>query len=265
MLRVLVAILLLLAAPLEAQTLEETTRGIQAVTAPIVERYASRTDLSWGQRQAVDDLVRLRDACIQLSEALGQSPDADRLRPLVDRLLVARNRTRMTLPLLGLAPEELQTVEAALARAEAFDQAMRDLSGRFDGRDQPGGAALAQAPLSPVERPYYRDPQDLLLEARSIRFSAESLYTHCNRSYRSFTFSPFTSFDLLELARAARDFEFACSGSYANVQETEPYFRRLERAYYRVGYLPGGGFASFEAHNIERALDRLQRFYAAGR
>lgn len=264
----LLLLLLLLALPAQAQSLRQTAEEIQAATAPVLESYGNRSDLSWGQQQALEDLLRMRSAALEITGALDAGSTPDDLRPRIERLSIARNRVKMTLPLLGLSAEQQAPVDQAVARAAALDGAVRELADRFDGRDQPMGENLAEAPLNATERPYYANPNELLREARGMRWSAERLYAsygYPNRFWSGYPgpISPFTAQDLYELTRAAYEYEYACSARYAQVEDTYPAFARLARAYSRVSYLPLGGVASFEAYSLERAIGRLERFYTA--
>ncbi|MCE7872425.1 hypothetical protein DYH09_18885 [bacterium CPR1] len=244
-------------------TLLDASRAIDAAVMPVLLRYGSEKDLTWGQKTALDDLDRLNKAAGGLVGALQGDSTPDSLRPLITDLDVARTRVKASLQLLTLNESEQQSVEAALLTADRLSGAVRHLADRFSGRDQPAGVDLADTPLDPVDRPYYENPRELLGEAQNIRFSAERLLGACYApgGWRPGLGTPFTISDLVELSRAARDYEWACQSRYRDVSETVPAFLRLARAYDRVSYMPYGPFSGFEAHNIERALERLSRFY----
>lgn len=264
--RTLLVVLTLAAMALAEPTLLDTSKAIDQSVMPILLRYGQQPELTWGQKTALDDLDRLNKAAGKLVGALTDS-SPNEIRPLVTELDVARRRVNASLQLLTLTEPEAQSVAAALVGAERLSAAVRHLADRFNGRDQPFGATLADTPLDPVDRPYYASPNDLLREATSIRFSAESLYgAACSPfGWRPGIGGPFVLQDLAELARASRDFESACQSNYANVMQTRPYFERLQRAYDRVSYAVYGPFAGFESHNIDRSLGRLRAFYSADR
>ncbi len=261
-----VLLCLLLASLAQAEgTLLEASQAIDAAVLPILLRYGAEKELTWGQKTALDDLDRLNKAAAGLVGSLQGQSTPDSLRPLITDLDVARTRVRASLQLLPLTQAEQQGVDAALVTAERLSGAVRHLANRFAGRDQPGGLVLADTPLDAPDRPYYENPRELLGEAQNIRFSAERLLGACYApgGWRAGLGSPFTISDLVELSRAARDYEWACQSRYRDVSETMPAFVRLVRAYDRVSYVPYGPFAGFEAHNIERALERLSQFYRA--
>ncbi len=245
-------------------TLLDASKAIDASVMPVLLRYGQQPELTWGQRTALDDLDRLNKAAGKLVAALETSTPSQ-IRPQITELDVARRRVNASLQLLTLTEDEQKSVEGALVGADRLSLAVRHLADRFDGRDQPFGPALANTPLEPTDRPYYDSPNDLLREATSIRFSAESLYASAYSpwGWRPGLGGPFVLQDLAELARASRDFEDACLGNYANVLQTRAAYDRLRRAYDRVSYVCYGPFAGFEAHQIERSLERLSRFYAA--
>lgn len=263
--KTLIVWLLLATMGLAEPTLIETSQAIDASVMPILLRYGQMSDLTWGQRTALDDLDRLNKAAGKLVGALSDSTP-DQIRPLITELDVARRRVNASLQLLTtLTEEEQKSVQAALVGADRLSLAVRHLADRFMGRDQPFGLALADTPLEPIDRPYYDSPNDLLREATGIRFSAESLYAsvYSPFGWRPGIGGPFILQDLAELARASRDFEDACQSNYTNVLQTRPAFERLRRAYDRVSYALYGPFAGFQAHDIERSLERLSRFYGA--
>lgn len=263
--RVLLLCLLLASVARAQATLLEASQSIDAAVMPILLRYGAEKELTWGQKTALDDLDRLNRAASGLVGALEGQSTPDGLRPLITDLDVARSRVKASLQLLPLTESEQEGVQSALVAAERLSGAVRHLADRFAGRDQPAGVALADSPLNPTDRPYYENPRELLGEAQNIRFSAERLLGACYApgGWRAGLGSPFTISDLVELSRAARDYEWACQSRYRDVSETLPAFERLVRAYDRVSYVPYGPFAGFEAHNIERALERLSQFYGA--
>lgn len=256
--------LLLAAMALAEPTLLETSQAIDQAVMPVILRYGQQAELTWGQRTALDDLNRLNQAAGKLVGALDNSTPSQ-LRPLITELDVARRRVNASLQLLTLTESEQQAVQGALVGADRLSAAVRHLSDRFDGRDQPYGTGLAATPLDPTDRPYYQNPRELLGEATAIRFSAENLYASAYSPYgwRPGMGGPFVLQYLADLARAARDYEDACQSNYANVLQTRPAYERVRRAYDRVSYALFGPFAGFESHNIERSLERLNQFYSA--
>lgn len=218
--------------------------------------------VTWGQQQAVDDLQRLESTTRELQTALTSDPvvTPTQLHPLRDQLVVARMRLQASLPLLGVGQAQS---DALFAQMDRVGLCLRTLEYRFDGRAQLQGPALAEAGvLEPPNLPHYSNPQELLLEARNVRYLAEA-FTRLRSAWRGST-SPGWGWgtEIYDFVAAAFDYESACNWRYPNVRDTRPAYNKLVRTYNKArGF--GYGLDSFRWTDLEKAFTRLEQFYAA--
>lgn len=254
-------------------TLLDTARALQSGAQALVQRSAEASPQpTWGQSQAREDLVALASAAAELAAAMESgdpSVTARSLEEATTRLDVARNRVKMSLPLLGL--EDAATAGAPLLeQAALLSTAMRQVDNRFLGRAQASGSHLGAVRVDQAGAPLvYGNPEALLREARGIRSSAQSMLA----SYRydrgacgpgGVPLGPGSVFeyqDLRDLVRAAYVFEDAVGSRYQDVEATRRAYLHLRRAALRVTPYWGGSFGNFAAWDLERALRRLDAFY----
>jgi len=213
---------------------------------------------TWGQHQALDDLKRLEGVTQELQAALTDDPQVTptQLHPLREQLGVARLRLQASLPLLGVPSESL------FGEIDRVALCLRKLEYRFDGRAQLQGAALAEASVvEPPELPVYENPQELLLEARNVRYLAEA-FTRLRSAWRGAS-SPGWGWgtEFYDFLGAAYDFESVCNSGYVNVRQTRPAYKKLVRTYNKARTF-GYGLDQFRWTQLENAFSRLERFYA---
>lgn len=266
MFRSLAAALLvaLLAAPASADpTMLETARAVQEEARRIVQATTETSpEPTWGQKTAMEDLLRLAGAAGDLAASLStDDPEVTprSLEAATQDLDVARHRVKASLPLLGVEDTAL------LEQAASLSAALRTLDNRFWGLSQVRGGNLAGLPLDAAGMPLvYSGPEDLVREARGVRWSAEQMLAEIGNRYYpgacrpGFGVSPFLLTDLRELVGRAIDFESAVSSRYTDVDQTRREYLSLRRAWRRVGPT-WGGFASWD---LDRAMRRLDVFYA---
>lgn len=268
---VTVLMVLLLASAARAQeTLLQTAHGVNSAAQVLIARSDS-PDLTWGQTQARDDLVALASAAAEIASAM-ESGDSQvtpqSLQEATTRLDVARRRVKASLPLLGL--EDAEAAGAPILEGAAqLSAALRQLNGRFMGRAQVHGAELGSVTVAEAGEPLiYGNPNDLLREARGIRYSAEQMLAslpssrgYCGPGGIPVGGSVFDYQDLRDLVRAAYDFESAASDRYGDVEATRNAYLWLRRAYLRATPYWGGSYGNFAAWDLQRALRRLDLFY----
>lgn len=212
------------------QTAHAVNSGAQALVARAAEALPQPT---WGQTTAREDLVALASAAAEIATAMesgdrGVTPAS--LEAARTRLDVARNRVKASLPLLGL-PDAETLGTPLLQQAAELSTALRQLDTRFLGRAQVHGKNLGNVTLGEAGEPLiYGNPNDLVREARGIRYSAEQMLASLpyNRGYcgpgtvlgGGFGVSPFDYQDLRDLVRAAYDYEWAVTHRYGDVEAT---------------------------------------------
>lgn len=271
---VVLATLLLTAGAQAQDTLLQAAHAVNSGAQVLIARAAEAAPQpTWGQSQAREDLVALASAAGEIAAAM-ESGDSqvtpESLEAATTRLDVARNRVKASLSLLGL--DDAETVGTPLLQQAAeLSTALRQLDGRFLGRAQVHGAQLGKVTLAEAGQPMvYANPNDLLREARGIRYSAERMLAGLpyNRGYCGpggspigFGGSPFDYQDLRDLVRASYDFEFAVGNRYGDVEATRNAYLWLRRAYMRATPYWGGSYGNFAAWDLERALRRLDVFY----
>jgi hypothetical protein len=229
----------------------------------------SQTGDTWGGELARQDLTLLLSA-LRTFEQWQQDEDRPLSRELLQDLRHQIGRYRGNLK-LSLAATGDSSAQAWLSEEQALESKLQGIERSFAGHFLPTRHELL---ASSTERdwilPGYQDPTDLLREARSIRID---LQTNPNPGVVPGGglpgFGPFGlgyagdgwGNDFQELLRAADRFERACQLRYEDVRETERAYRQLDVAFQRVW--PRVRSGSFGLRNVERSLERLERFYQA--
>ena len=247
---------LVLALPSCAEPVGELTHALQARLGTAMSSHPSAT---WGESVAAQDLQSLRAPLARL-EQIFQSPaySAADLDSLASQLGAARRRIHMSSSMTsstGLEPD-----------IQRLEERLRSVDAAFDGKALPAPAALAKLDVNgPPGLPYFNSPNELLREARGIRYGLNDIRNPVGigRGGAGLGISSFdASQDLRALSDAAYEYEFACRTPYPQVLETYKAYCRVVEAYNRLGYYQAG-YDSSGFRNLARSLDRLKAFYAA--
>lgn len=233
------------------------------------QNLLAQTGDTWGGEMARQDLTLLLSA-VRTFEQWQQDEDRPMSRELLQDLRHRIGRYRSNLK-LSLATQGETLAQEWLSEVQALEAKLQSVERSFAGYFLPTRhELLASSTDRDWELPGYQDPSDLLREARSIRID---LQTNPNPGVVPGGglpgFGPFGlgyagdgwGNDFQELLRAADRFERVCQSRYEDVRETERAYRQLDVAFQRVW--PRVRSGSFGLRNVERSLERLERFYKA--
>jgi len=222
---------------------------------------------TWGGELSRQDLQLLLGVLNALN-SWGEASDQPLSREVLSdtRLSLTRYCQRLkvslsTLPDPSSALSWLAQVEELASRLQAVEKS-------FGGYHLPSRQQLAQSPLDREwELPTFADPAELAREARSIRLDVQSISGPWNGPAGYGAWGAWggggwpAAQQLQDLIQAAYRYETVCNSRYENVVQTRTAFLRLQNAFDR--FWPSARSQSFNLRNVERALNRLERFYLA--
>lgn len=247
---------LALSLPAVAEPVAELTHSLEARLGTALTSNPSAT---WGESLAAKDLQSLQPPLTRLDQIFGSTAyTAADLDSIASQLAAARRRIHVSSSMTGSTGLEPDL--------ERLEKRLRSVDTAFDGKALPSPAALARLDVNgPAGLPYYNSPEELLREARGIRFGLNDIRNPfgIGRGGASLGIPSYdASQDLRALSDAAYDYEFACRAPYPHVSQTYKAYQRVLQAYDRLGYYQAG-YDSTGFRNIGRSLDHLKAFYAA--
>lgn len=222
---------------------------------------------SWGGEMSGQDLQLLLGVLDSLAR-WGEGEDQPLSRELVGDVRQSLQRYRQRLRLSAATLPNPAPTQEWLAQVEDVENHLLAVEKSFAGFHLPSQQQLA---LSPWDRqwrlPVYEGPEELIREARSIRIDAQTINGPLRGGGLGWGLNQAAGWsvtqDLQALIQAAWQFESVCNSRYEDVSQTYHAFQRLQHAYDRLW--PGARSTNFSLRNIERALDRLDRFHRAAR